>query len=122
MHITVFQNLGILFTEIEPERTLVNVPTLYTFIKVHCVTIVRIDGKYIKDLDTKIAEAIAKAVGGLTAEDGVIGKLTGTVNTFINTYNEREKSARESAIREQLKEYIGPLVERWAELAERGGE
>lgn len=59
-----------------------------------------------KDLDAKIAEAIAKAVGGLTAEDGAIGKLTGTVNNFINTYNEREKSARESAIREQLKEYL----------------
>ena len=58
------------------------------------------------DLDTKIAEAIAKAVGGLTAEDGAIGKLTGTVNNFINTYNEREKSAREDSIRAELKEYL----------------
>lgn len=69
-----------------------------------------------KDLDTKIAEAIAKAVGGLTAEDGAIGKLTGTVNNFINTYNEREKNAQEGAIREQLKAYLtgrkanGPAV------------
>ena len=69
-----------------------------------------------KDLDSKIAEAIAKAVGGLTAEDGAIGKLTGTVNNFINTYNEREKNAQEGAIREQLKAYLngrkanGPAV------------
>lgn len=59
-----------------------------------------------KDLDAKIAEAIAKAVGGLTAEDGAIGKLTGTLNGFINTYNEREKNARDNAIREQLREYL----------------
>ena len=59
-----------------------------------------------KDLDTKIAEAIAKAIGGLTSEEGAIGKLTGTVNSFINTYNEREKSAKESDVRQQLWDYL----------------
>ena len=59
-----------------------------------------------KDLDTKIAEAVAKAIGGLTSEEGAIGKLTGTVNTFINTYNEREKNAMEDSIRAELKEYL----------------
>jgi hypothetical protein len=59
-----------------------------------------------KDLDTKIAEAVAKAIGGLTSEEGAIGKLTGTVNSFINTYNEREKSAKEDSIRAELKEYL----------------
>lgn len=59
-----------------------------------------------KDLDAKIADAVAKAIGGLTAEDGAIGKLTGTVNSFINTYNEREKSARESDVRQQLWDYL----------------
>ena len=69
-----------------------------------------------KDLDTKIAEAIAKAIGGLTAEDGAIGKLTGTVNSFISSYNEHEKNVRDNAIREQLREYLvgrkanGPAV------------
>ena len=58
------------------------------------------------DLDAKIAEAISKAIGGLTAEDGAIGKLTGTVNSFINSYNEHEKNVRDSAIRDQLKEYL----------------
>ena len=56
------------------------------------------------------AEAVAKAIGGLTSEEGAIGKLTGTVNSFINTYNEREKSAKEDSIRafvteEYLKEF-----------------
>ena len=58
------------------------------------------------DLDAKIADAISKAIGGLTSEDGAIGKLTGTVNSFINSYNEHEKNVRDNAIRDQLKEYL----------------
>ena len=59
-----------------------------------------------KDLDAKIADAVAKAIGGLTAEDGAIGKLTGTVNSFISNYNEREKNARDESVRQQLREYL----------------
>lgn len=59
-----------------------------------------------KDLDTKIADAIAKAVGGLTAEDGVIGKLTKTITDFTAGQAEREKNAKLAAVKNQLKQHL----------------
>lgn len=62
-----------------------------------------------KDLDTKIAAAVAEAMKGLTAEDGVIGKSLKTITDFTARQTERDKQAKLSVVRDQLKKHLVSL-------------
>lgn len=59
-----------------------------------------------KDLDTKIADAVAKALGTQMADDGLIGKTLKTINEFTTSQTAREKQAKLAAVREQLKQHL----------------
>ena len=64
------------------------------------------------DLDQKIADAVAKAIGGLTGEDGIIGKQSKQLNDFITAFTAKEKAKTEAEIRAQIR---GNLIARGVE-------
>ena len=66
-----------------------------------------------KTLDEKIAEAIGKAMGGLTAEDGALGKITKQFTDYMARQEQEKKDAIVNGIRENLKSYL--LDERMAD-------
>jgi len=66
-----------------------------------------------KTLDEKIAEAIGKAMGGLTAEDGALGKITKQFTDYMARQEQEKKDAFINGIRENLKSYL--LDERMAD-------
>ena len=66
-----------------------------------------------KSLDEKIAEAIGKAMGGLTAEDGALGKITKQFTDYMALQEQEKKEAIVNGIRENLKSYL--LDERMAD-------
>lgn len=59
-----------------------------------------------KTLDQQIADAIAKAMGGLTAEDGALGKLTKQFTDYMAKQEQEKKDAIVKKIREDLKSYL----------------
>lgn len=66
-----------------------------------------------KTMEEKIAEAVKAAMGGLTAEDGALGKLTKQFTDYMAKQEEDKKNAIVNKIREDLKSYL--LDERLAE-------
>ena len=66
-----------------------------------------------KTLDEKIAEAIGKAMGGLTADDGALGKITKQFTDYMARQEQEKKDALINGIRENLKSYL--LDERMAD-------
>lgn len=66
-----------------------------------------------KTMEEKIAEAVTKAMGGLTAEDGALGKLTKQFTDYMAKQEQEKKDAIVNGIRENLKSYL--LDERFAD-------
>ena len=66
-------------------------------------------GEHTDDINTKIANAVAEAVKGLTGEDGAIGKSLASINTFIATQNEREKVTTKNRVKAELKKHLVEL-------------
>lgn len=58
------------------------------------------------NIDQKIADAIAKAVGGLTGDEGAIGKLSKQFGDYLALQAEKEKKQTEEGIRQQVREYL----------------
>lgn len=58
------------------------------------------------DIDKKIADAMAKAMEGLTGEDGALGKLSKQFSDYLKTQAEKEKAATEADVRSQVREYL----------------
>ena len=61
------------------------------------------------DVDAKISAAVAKALAQLTGDDGAIGKLSNTLNGFIKTQTEREKTEEKSRVKAGLKQFLKSL-------------
>lgn len=61
------------------------------------------------DVDAKIAAQVAKAFEQLTGENGAIGKLNNTLNGFIKTQTEREKTAQINSVKAALKQHLQDL-------------
>lgn len=59
-----------------------------------------------KTLDELIAEKMSAAIGELTKEDGVIGKLTTSMTNFLNKTKEQEREAQVKAMKTQLAEHL----------------
>lgn len=59
-----------------------------------------------KTMEEKIAEAVKAAMGGLTAEDGALGKLTKQFTDYIAKTEQEKKDAVINRIREELKSYL----------------
>lgn len=59
-----------------------------------------------KDIDTKVAAAVAEAMKGLIAEEGAIGKTLKTITDFTARQSERDKQVKLAAVREQLKQHL----------------
>lgn len=55
------------------------------------------------DINTIVADAVAKAIGGLTGEDGVIGQQSKKLNDFITAFTAKEKAQTEADIRRQIR-------------------
>lgn len=66
-----------------------------------------------KTLEEKIAEAVGKAMGGLTAEDGALGRITKQFTDYMARQEQEKKDALINGIRENLKSYL--LDERMAD-------
>lgn len=64
-------------------------------------------------LDAKVADAVAKALEGVTGENGSIGKLTKQFSDYIARAEQEKKNAIIGKIREGLKTYL--LDERMAD-------
>ena len=64
-------------------------------------------------LEEKIAAAVAKAMEGVTGEEGSIGKLTKQFTDYIAKTEQEKKDALVNKIREDLKSYL--LDERFAD-------
>lgn len=58
------------------------------------------------DIDKKIADAMAKAMEGLTGEEGALGKLSKQFSDYLKTQAEKEKAATEADVRSQVREYL----------------
>lgn len=59
-----------------------------------------------EDIDKKVADAVAAALGNLTGEEGAIGKLSKQLSSFLTQQAEKEKAASEAEIRQQIHEYL----------------
>lgn len=59
-----------------------------------------------KTLDEKVAKAVKEAMAGLTGEDSEFGKMTATMNNFMKSQIEREKTATLNRIKAQLQEHL----------------
>lgn len=61
------------------------------------------------DLDTKIKNAVAEAMGGLTGEDSELGKTLATITNFVNLQKEREKTDTKNRVKAELKKHLVAL-------------
>lgn len=59
-----------------------------------------------KSLEEKVAAAVAKAMEGITGEEGSIGKLTKQFTEYMQKTEQEKKDAFVNKIREDLKEYL----------------
>lgn len=59
-----------------------------------------------KKMEDLIAEQISAAIGNLTKEDGVIGKLTTSMTDFLNKTKEQERAAMVKTLKSQLSEHL----------------
>lgn len=58
------------------------------------------------DIDAKIKNSVADAVKGLFADDSELGKALKTINGFVTTQNQREKTEQKNRVREELKKHL----------------
>lgn len=63
-------------------------------------------GQQPEDLDAKVAAAVAKAMAGVTGEDGTIGKLSKQLNDFLVASAAKEKAQTEAEIRSQIRSHL----------------
>lgn len=59
-----------------------------------------------EDIDKKIADAIANAMKGLTAEDGAIGKLGKQFSDYMAQVAEERKTQTVESVRSQVRDYL----------------
>lgn len=58
------------------------------------------------ELDTKVQDAVKKALAGLTGEDSDFGKMTATMTDFMKSLKEREKTATLNNVKSELKKHL----------------
>lgn len=61
------------------------------------------------DLDAKVAKAVKEAMAGLTGADSDFGKMTATMNAFMKSQLEREKTATLNSVKSELKKHLVAL-------------
>lgn len=59
-----------------------------------------------KDLDAKVAAAVAEAIKGITGEGSELSKSLATITSFVNTQKEREKTQQKDRVRDELKKHL----------------
>lgn len=59
-----------------------------------------------KNIEDIVADAVARAMGGLTSEEGVIGKQSKKLEEFIAAFTAKEKAQTEADIRRQIRESL----------------
>lgn len=59
-----------------------------------------------KTMEEQIAEAVSKAISGITGEDGALGKLTKQFTDYMAKTEQEKKEAFVNKIREDLKSYL----------------
>ncbi len=62
-----------------------------------------------KDIDVKVQEAVKNALAGLTGADSELGKSLATINQFVKTQQEREKTETLNRVKTQLQSYLTEL-------------
>lgn len=60
----------------------------------------------LEDLDKKVEDAIAKAIGGLTGDDGALGKLTKQFSDYMTAQAAKEKAAAIAKAKGELKDFL----------------
>lgn len=55
-----------------------------------------------QDIDKKIADAVGKAISGLTGEEGAFGKLSKQFSDYLKSQEEKEKTATEDQMRSEI--------------------
>ncbi len=63
-------------------------------------------GSSADDLDAKVQEAVKKAMAGLTGADSEFGKMSATMNKFMQSQLEREKTAALNSVKSELKKHL----------------
>lgn len=58
------------------------------------------------DLDVKVQDAVKKALAGMTGADSEFGKMTATMNAFMKSQMEREKTATLNSVKSELKKHL----------------
>ncbi len=58
------------------------------------------------DLDTKVQDAVKKALEGLTGAESEFGKMTATMTSFMKSQIEREKTATLNSVKSELKKHL----------------
>lgn len=61
------------------------------------------------ELDAKVQDAVKKALAGLTGADSEFGKLSATMNKFMQSQIEREKTATLNSVKSELKKHLVAL-------------
>ena len=59
-----------------------------------------------EDLDTKVKNAVAEAIKGLTGEGSEFGKLNKTMTTFLESQQNREKAEAKNRVKAELKQHL----------------
>lgn len=59
-----------------------------------------------KNIEDLVAAAVAKAMGGLTGEEGVIGKQSKKLDDFIAAFTAKEKAQTEADVRRQIRDSL----------------
>lgn len=62
-----------------------------------------------ESLDEKVAKAVKEAMAGLTGADSDFGKMTATMNAFMKSQLEREKTATLNSVKSELKKHLVAL-------------
>lgn len=63
-------------------------------------------GSSADDLDAKVQDAVKKALAGLTGADSEFGKMSATMNKFMQSQIEREKTATLNGVKSELKKHL----------------
>ena len=66
-------------------------------------------GSSADDLDAKVQDAVKKALAGLTGADSEFGKMSATMNKFMQSQIEREKTATLNSVKSELKKHLVAL-------------
>ena len=66
-------------------------------------------GSSADDIDAKVQDAVKKALAGLTGADSEFGKMSATMNKFMQSQIEREKTATLNSVKSELKKHLVAL-------------